>query len=63
MLLSGIEWLTCFSGKTMTKKNQPSDKTVELNAITPDVDELCTILAQAVERLTKAKPAKSKDKP
>jgi hypothetical protein len=52
-----------FSGKTMTKKNQLSDKTVELNTITPDVDELCNILAQAVERLTKVKPVKSKEKP
>ena len=63
MLLSGIERLTCFSGKTMTKKNRQPDKTVKLNAITPDVDELCNILAQAVERITKTKPAKCKDKP
>ena len=63
MLLSGIERLACFSGKTMKKKNQPSDRTIKLNAITSDVDELCNILAQAVERITKTKPAKCKDKP
>ena len=47
----------------MVKQNEPPDKTADLNEITPEVDELCSILAQAVERITKNKLAKNRKQP